>query len=99
VAADGAARLETAHAWHVHVEQHEIEALIAELRERRIAALRVVDLVALSGQCHAHHPSNLGVVVNHENPACAHLSSSDCSAWTPLRMLRTRGVNPERRHR
>ena len=67
-----AAGLEPAHARHVHVEQDEIEPLVAELLQRRLAALGIVHLVALAGQRHAHDPPNLRVVVDDENPAGAH---------------------------
>ena len=48
-AANLAAGLESAHAGHVHVEQHEIETLIADRLQRLFAGLGVEDFIALRG--------------------------------------------------
>src|SRR5581483_6457218 len=70
--ADGPARLDAAHARHVHVEQHEIEARFTKPLQRRLPALHIVHLESMSGQRDAHHAPDLWIVVDHQYPARAH---------------------------
>ena len=70
--ADLPAGLESPHAGHVHVEQHQIETAVTQFLQREIAGHRIVHFIALSGQRHAHDAPNLGIVVDHENSPGAH---------------------------
>ena len=92
------AGFEPAHAGHVHVEQHEIESVEAQLLERRFTALRIVNLVSLAGERDAHDAPNLRVVVDHENAARAHVNppcgSSSVKVVPAARSLTTRTVPP-----
>ena len=66
------ARFQAAHAGHVHVEQDEIEPVLADLLQRLFAARRIVHFVALAGQRDAHDPPDLRIVVDDEDLAGAH---------------------------
>ncbi len=67
--------LEPAHPGHVHVEQHQIETVLSQFFERLLPVLRIVDFIALAGQRDPHHAANLRIVVDHEDPAGAHLAA------------------------
>ena len=49
--------------------------MLAQLVQRALTILRVVDFIALADQRDPHHPPDLRVIVDDENPAAAHAVS------------------------
>src|SRR5262249_38221190 len=57
---------------HIHIQQHEVEGLLAQLLQGRLTVLRVVDLVSLSCQRDAHDSADLRIIIDPEDTAGTH---------------------------